>query len=794
VEVSISFMYLVMIMQSLTSLSDHVIRDLEPFVCIFAHCTDSSQQEPGSLTFETSKAWMSHIQNAHGHAWECRAPSHDPIIFEQEAEYQEHARKEHGIPESHLGTLSGAARRPVLEKILECPFGDEFSAPEKAESNTVFLNEALHLHVAAHMKEIALLALQKLPSDDDGKFEDVASDAPLENDGLAKLRGSMYSVLDDEALDFLDEAEAKHDVPNILEEGISSSVHRLDLEDKDEAGMTMLHHAVRDNNSHLAWSLIEQGANLRSRANHGKTALHYACLNGYKAVEMMKLLLNSDAREIKNLKDDYGQTPLHYAAKSDFTEGIRLLVDYAVFLDVLDNYGFSPYLWAVIAGKSSATHLLLSLGVDVNSMSADGKSALGWAASLGYTLIAELLLNRGANVNHKAQNTQFVPLAEAAACGDLSTVRLLLDYAATPYYSDREGWSAIHWAAEEGHLDVVRLLLTYGANINKVSSYGTSPLHCAANGGHNDIVSVLLENGADPLKSTCHGWTPLHHAAFMGYSDVVQTLLKDGWITSSLPQDNHGWSVLHLAVHGRHLDTVRVLLDSSFISQSGFQCDERGLTAEEWLDFELDSHFYKTISNLAFSKSRCCRAATKLRQAVRSNNIVMAEFLLEQGCHIDGTDSGRRTALYYAVRKGYIAILNMLLEKGADPSILPAGRMTWEEFISDDRILQRLRQAGYMKPIPNSEIDHQIRLALSAHPVIPKIQSRPASSSHPDNNPFPPFPRETQVNRSLPNPIVVGQSRLLRSLATAKNEHEPVAKAEESRFRVSKLWKRLRGQ
>ncbi|TGJ87682.1 hypothetical protein E0Z10_g1081 [Xylaria hypoxylon] len=102
-----------------------------------------------------------------------KAPSHDPIIFEREVKFQEHSRKEHSVSEAHVGTLSGAARRPVLEKILECPFGDDFSAPVKAGSNTVFSNEALYLHVAAHMKEIALLALQKLPSDDDDKPEDV---------------------------------------------------------------------------------------------------------------------------------------------------------------------------------------------------------------------------------------------------------------------------------------------------------------------------------------------------------------------------------------------------------------------------------------------------------------------------------------------------------------------------------------------------------------------------------------------------------------------------------------------
>ncbi|OKL59121.1 hypothetical protein UA08_05963 [Talaromyces atroroseus] len=741
-------------MWNLTGFSDHVIRDLEPFICVFAHCMDSSQQEPGSLTFETSKAWISHMQNAHGYAWECRAPSHDPVIFGQEVEFQEHARDEHDVPEAHVGTLSGAARRPVVEKILECPFGDDFSAPEKVESNTVFLNEALYLHVAAHMKEIALLALQKLPSNDDDGSGDVASDAPLEDDEFAKLRGSMYSVLDDEALDFLDETE--NGVSKILEESISSSVYRLDLEDRDAAGMTRLHRAVWDNNLYLVQSLIGQGANLRSRANQGKTVLHYASLNSYRNVDMMSVLLDSGANEIMSLKDDNGQTPLHCAAKKGFTDGIRLLVAHDAPIDTLDNYGLSPYLWAVIAGQFSATQLLLSHGVDINSISADGKSALEWAASLGHSSIIRLLIDYGEGIMSTTQKTQ-LSLEKAAACGDLYALRMLLDCGADPNYRDREGWSAIHWASEEGYLDVVHMLLEFGADVNAISSYGTSPLHCAANGGHDIIVRELLRYGANPNKSTCHGWTALHHAAFMGYPSVVQTLQRMG---SSISQDNHGWSALHLAVHTRHLETVRVLLHGSITSEPSLQCDERGLTAEEWLEFEFDSHFYKTISNLAFRKSRCCRAVTKLREAVHNSNLALTEFLLEQGFLVNDTDSGRRTALYYAARKGHIPILNILLEKGADPNILPTGRRTWEEFIIDDTVLQRLRQAGYTKPIPSPEIDHQIRLSLLERGETNTLD-RPASH---------------------------------QSLATTYKKGEPIGKAEEPRSRVAKIWKRLRGQ
>ena len=725
---------------------------------------DSSQQEPGPLTFETSKAWMSHLQNAHGSTWECRAPSHNPIIFEQEVQYQEHSLKEHGVPEAHVGTLSSAARRPVLNKVLECPFGDDFQPPEKFESSTVFSSEALHLHVAAHMKEIALLTLPKLPSDVVGNAESVDSGQPLEDDGLgfAKLRGSMYSVLDDEALDFQDEVEDS--ISNHREEDISPSVERLDLEDKDATGMTKLHHAVQVRNLLLVRSLIDQGENLRSRANDGKTALHYASLEPSQGLDMMRLLLNAEDKAIMNLGDDNGQTPLHYAAEKDFTDGIQLMVDRGVDTDITDNNGFSSYLWAVVAGQRGATNKLLTLGVDVNSTSADGKSALGWAASLGYSSIAELLVHNGAVVMSMTRNTQMVPLEEAAACGDFLTVQLLLRWGADPNYRDRDGWSAIHWAAEEGHMEIVRLLLNDGANVNAVSSYGTSPLHCAANGGQNNIVSLLLQQGADPLKSTCHGWTPLHHAAFMGHSHVVQSLLEDDRTRSSAShQDNHGWSVLHLAIHSRDLATVRILLGSSVIAESRALCDESGLIAEEWLDLVPMSHSYKATSNLAFGKSRCCRAVTDLRQAVVKGNIPMIEFLLGQGHSVNGTDSGRRTALYYAAKKRLVPIMDMLLDRGADPNILPAGRMTWEQFISDDMVISRLGKAGYRKRSTDPEIEHQIRLVLRGR-----------------GEPF-------VLDRSASSPPT-------RSLAPTHQKPEPVGKAEVPHSGATNFWKRLRGQ
>lgn len=527
-----------------TMWNDHVMRDLEPFVCFFAHCTDSSRQDHGLLTFETSKSWINHMQSAHGYAWECRAPSHNPIMFEQEAEFQEHSRKEHGVPDAHISTLSSAARRPTTENIRECPFGDEFSAPENAKPTAIFTNDALHLHVAAHMKEIALLVLQKLPSEENEEAEDVASDAPLAEEGVAKLRGSMYSLIDDEDLDFQDEEDVELvDVnrQNTLQD-IAFSVENLDLEDKDAAGMTKLHHAVLDGDLLLVTSLVERGANIRSKSNDGKTALHYACRSrhGDNSGKILTLLLESVPEEVKDLADENGQTPIHYAAQRGLLREVELLIDHGASTADLDLNGLSPFLWAVIAGEHETASQMLSRGADVNSADADGKSAIWWAANQGHSTITKLLLDNGADANSTTMAKSLTPLLEAAACGDGLSVKVLLKFGANVKHADSNGKTALHWAAEGGHAEIVALLLNHGVEPNATNASGITPMHCAAFGGDSETMDFLIQEYGNPLAMTDVGWTPLHYAAFMGHSNVTRSLLEAGAASAIALQDNDG--------------------------------------------------------------------------------------------------------------------------------------------------------------------------------------------------------------------------------------------------------------
>lgn len=725
------------------------------------------------------------MQNSHGIAWECRAPSHKPMIFKDEIQFQKHSYDEHGVPEAHVRTLSEAARRPFQDKIHECPFGDDFVPSEAADRYGIFSYDNLHSHVAAHMKELALLALQKLPNDGETEASDFDSDILIGDDGNAKLRGSMCSIMDDDELNFSD-TEGDEQAGD-LKESITSSIKNLDLEDIHQRGNhDALCHAIQSNDVGQVRALMHLVT--ISDRSRGKKPLHYAAL--YHKGGIMRLLLEYSDHEAICAKDENGLTPLHYAARGGFVEGIGLLVQAGAPIDVRDDYEFTPLLWAAASGHLNAIEKLESLGIDPADKYDDsqGTSAVEWAISVGqHNLVLNLVKSRPS----LTRASEALLMNQAAAQGMVDVVSLLNSQGISFNERDNDGWSALHWAAEGSALHtegrdpepaddtagrLIGKIIDCGGNVNAASLYGTLPLHCTAGIGLRRS-RQLLSYGADPIRATCHGWTIMHHAAYLGNRAIIRELNSHSGPSSEqliLCKDNHGWSTLHLAVLGRHRNTVRELLSHPLSEELLVRSDELGRTAEDWLEIELGSHTYARLSNLAYSKSRCCRPVTGLRKAARENIIDMVQLLLDQGHDIDGTDPGQRTALYYAASKGHLRIVELLLRKGADSNILPVGRQMWELFVHDPEILNQLRQYGYRKPVHDAKKDDQIRWLLH----------NPASAKSPSQLQIDDSPQPTR-----PNPPAQSTS----ASSDTHNQATAEPSKEQTRSRMSSFWKRLRG-
>lgn len=95
-------------------------------------------------------------------------------------------------------------------------------------------------------------------------------------------------------------------------------------------------------------------------------------------------------------------------------------------------------------------------------------------------------------------------------------------------FQDKDGTTALHWAAAKGHGPLVTLLLENGAAIDGQDTSGRAPLQCAVEGGHVETVRLLLDHGAEFPVSDPRVKIALHCAARYGNVVVLQELLVKG--------------------------------------------------------------------------------------------------------------------------------------------------------------------------------------------------------------------------------------------------------------------------
>ncbi len=105
------------------------------------------------------------------------------------------------------------------------------------------------------------------------------------------------------------------------------------------------------------------------------------------------------------------------------------------------------------------------------------------------------LLEHDVSPDSRKGNT---PLMQAAADGDIVTMRLLLEFGANPNALNEESENPLGFATTYEQPDAIKLLVDAGADINNQddSGPGRTQLDCAELSGWTDCVDVLRSLGA----------------------------------------------------------------------------------------------------------------------------------------------------------------------------------------------------------------------------------------------------------------------------------------------------------
>ncbi|OBT60884.1 hypothetical protein VE03_09675 [Pseudogymnoascus sp. 23342-1-I1] len=238
---------------------------------------------------------------------------------------------------------------------------------------------------------------------------------------------------------------------------------------------------------------------LDEKDEYGRTPLSWAAENGHKAI--VKLLLVNNAEV--NLKDTlYCQTPLSWAAEMGQEAVVKLLLVNSAEINSQDNSGRTPLSWAAEMGQEAVFKLLLEKVPDTNIQDAHTQ-ALSYAAENGHEAISKLLLANYADVNLKDAWLGRTPLSWAAANGQEAVARLLLGNNAEVDSEDNGGKTALSLAVITGEEAIVKLLLVHNAKVDLEDKFGRTPLEYAIRGEHEAIAKLILEHRAKiDLKDT----------------------------------------------------------------------------------------------------------------------------------------------------------------------------------------------------------------------------------------------------------------------------------------------------
>jgi ankyrin repeat protein len=223
-------------------------------------------------------------------------------------------------------------------------------------------------------------------------------------------------------------------------------------------------------------------------------------------------------------------------------------------------------------------------------------------------------------------------LLEAICKGQTEVVRDFLSRGVDVNQTDEDGNTFLIMATRHEQTDIARLLVEHQADIYATNNEGQTAWTLATFTGNSELIELLIQQGVDvntKIESPdWEGFTALMIAAYKGNAQLVHFLIEHGAEIEA--KMHYGWTALMLAASGGNLNIVQYLLEQG-----------------------ADIHA-KDPDN-----------QTALFAAVRAGHNEIVEYLIEKGSPVDSRYQDW-PALMWAVKKGILVTVKLLIEKGTD--------------------------------------------------------------------------------------------------------------------------------
>ncbi len=400
--------------------------------------------------------------------------------------------------------------------------------------------------------------------------------------------------------------------------------------------------------------------------------------------------LIATAANVNSAQPD-GTTALHWAAYHGDTRATAALIAAHANPAARSDTGMTPLLLACEAGNAEVAKLLLSAGADANQSLANGETPLMMAARTGRVPVLKALLARGAKIEAREKLRGTTALMWAAANSNADAVRFLLEKGADPgarSAATKPGRQP--YLAESGRFRIEEFIhgTGQGGTVVELDAPGAK----ASAGGENDPEAVAaahrrLEAEIAAAKAAIAkfppaaehaghadqqwgGLTPLLFAAREGDLETVKVLLQAGADVNQTSE--YGWSALLAATQNRFYRLGVYLLergaDANRTNDGGWSplyiaTDNRNIEGGDYPTRKPDMDHLEFIRHLLAAGAK---TNLRMHSSTETRTVFTHQWLNEEGA----------TPFLRAAQSGDLVLMKLLLEHGADPSMMTDHKVT----------------------------------------------------------------------------------------------------------------------
>lgn len=412
---------------------------------------------------------------------------------------------------------------------------------------------------------------------------------------------------------------------------------------------------------------LDKGGDVWQKDNSGRTVLMYAALGGNLKIINYQLSKGDNL----NAVDAEGKTVLMYAAEGGQTEAFNHLVEKGADISALDYAGRSALMVAVQNGRADIAEILINKGESPAATDKNGKSVLMYAAKSGDVKTVGALLERGIAAN-ESDKDGVSTLSYASQSRNADVVDLVLRHGGDIFATDKKGYSPMVFALMNGDKAILDMVWTDSGSMRDYTlDNGRTLLMYALDGGNYDLLNFVLSRKRDLInKKDNHGVSFMMRLAQMGRPEVLrQAISLHGNVVA---RDNAGKSVLMYAAEGEAgVNLVTVLQKGGDVSVR----DKEGKTA---LMYAVGGRYNLAVKqHLLLERDSDVNAADKKGKSVLMYAVgnplakvsaSLIEELISYKADITLKDENGKTALMYAVEnlRAEMGVVEALLRAGAD--------------------------------------------------------------------------------------------------------------------------------